>query len=221
TEGFEDLKKSVSQYEPEAVEKLTGIPADELRKAAHLFGTAKNAVIAYGSGITQHLRGTDGVRALANLALVTGNVGKEQGGLFPLCSQNNCQGAFDMGSLPDYLPGYQRIEDRKVREKFEKAWGGELPLKPGLSLSEMFNAMQTGKMKGLIVVGENPIIILPDPKRIKEALKRLELLVVIDTFLTETAQKADVVFPGATYAEKDGTFTSMERRIQRVRHAIP
>jgi formate dehydrogenase alpha subunit len=221
TQGFEELKKSVSSYTPESVEKLTGIPAEELRKAARLFGTARNAAIAYGSGITQHLRGTDGVKALANLTLVTGNVGKEEGGLYPLCSQSNCQGSFDMGGLPDYLPGYQRVDDPGVRETFEKAWGGELPLKPGLSFGEMFDAVQAGKIKGLIVVGENPMITLPDMKRLEAALKRLEFLVVVDTFLTETAQRADVVLPGATFSEKDGTFTSMERRMQRVRQAIP
>jgi len=203
------------------VEKLTGIPTEELRKAARLFGTARNAAIAYGSGITQHLRGTDCVKALANLTLVTGNVGKEEGGLYPLCSQSNCQGSFDMGGLPDYLPGYQRADDPGVRETFEKAWGGELPLKPGLSFGEMFDAVRAGKIKGLIVVGENPMITLPDMKRLEAALKRLEFLVVVDTFLTETAQRADVVLPGATFSEKDGTFTSMERRMQRVRQAIP
>jgi len=221
TQGFKDLKKSVPAYTPESVEKLTGIPAEELRKAARLFGAASNAVIAYGAGITQHLRGIDGVKALANLALITGHVGKEQGGLYPLCSQSNCQGAFDMGGLPDYLPGYQGVDDPGVREEFQEAWGGVLPLKPGLSLGHMVDAMQAGKLKGLIVVGENPIITLPNPKRLEAAFKRLEFLVVIDTFLTETAQKADVVLPGATFAEKDGTFTSMGRRIQRVRQAIP
>ncbi len=221
TQGFEELKKSVSSYTPESVEKLTGIPAEELRKAARLFGTARNAAVAYGSGITQHLRGTDGVKALANLSLVTGNVGKEEGGLYPLCSQSNCQGSFDMGGLPDYLSGYQRVDDPGVREKFEKAWGGELPLKPGLSFGEMFDAIQAGKIKGLIVVGENPMITLPNIKRLEAAFKRLEFLVVIDTFLTETAQRAHVVLPGATFSEKDGTFTSMERRVQRVRQAIP
>ena len=221
TQGFTDLKKSVSSYNPESVEKLTGIPAEDLRRTAALFGSASRTVIAYGTGITQHLRGTDGVIALANLALVTGNVGKQQGGLYPLCSQSNCQGAFDMGGLPDYLPGYQRVDDPGVREKFEQAWGGELPLKPGLSLGKMFDAMQAGKIKGLIVVGENPMITLPNTKRLEAAFRRLEFLVVVDTFLTETAQKADVVLPGATFAEKDGTFTSMERRVQRVRLAIP
>ncbi len=221
TQGFEKLKNSVSSYTPESVEKLTGVPAEELHKAARFLASAKHATIAYGSGIIQHFRGTDGVKAVANLALVTGNVGREQGGLYPLCSQSNCQGAFDMGGLPDYLPGYQRVDDSRSREKFEQAWGGELPMKPGLSLGKMLDAMQAGKMKGLVVVGENPVILLPNLKRLEAALKRLEFLVVIDTFLTETAERADVVLPGATFAEKDGTFTSMERRVQRVRQAIP
>ncbi len=220
TQGFEKLKKSVSPYTPEWVETLTGVPAEALRKGARLLGTARNAVIAYGSGITQHLRGTEGVKALSNLALVTGNVGKEQGGLYPLCSQSNCQGAFDMGALPGYLPGYQSVDDPEVRRKFEEAWGGELPLKPGLNFGQMFDALQAGKIKGLVVFGENPLVTLPNIKRLEAAVQRLELLVVVDTFLTETAQKADVVFPGATFAEKDGTFTNMERRVQRVRLAI-
>jgi len=220
TQGFKELKKVISSYAPESVETFTGIPADELYKAARLLGTASRAAIAFGSGITQHLRGTEGVKALTNLALVTGNVGKEQGGLYPLCSQSNCQGAFDMGGLPNYLPGYQKVDDSEVHEKFEKAWGGELPLKPGLSLIEMFDGMQAGKIKGLIVVRENPLMTLPNPKRLEAALRRLELLVVVDTFMTETAQRADVVFPAATFAERDGTFTSMERRVQRVRQAI-
>jgi len=221
TQGFRELKKSVSSCTAESVENLTGILAEDLRKAARLFGAAKSGVIAYGSGVTQHLRGTDGVKALANLALVTGNVGKEQGGLYPLCSQSNCQGAFDMGGLPGHLPGYQRVDNPAVREIFEKSWGGELPAKPGLSFVEMFDAMQAGKIKGLIVVGENPLMTLPNPKRLEAAFRKLELLVVVDTFLTETAQRADVILPGATFAEKDGTFTSMERRVQRVRQALP
>jgi formate dehydrogenase alpha subunit len=219
--GFSELKKSISSYTPESVEKLTGIPVQELRETARLLGTSGCAVIAYGAGITQHLRGTDGVRALANLAMVTGNVAKEEGGLYPLCAQSNCQGAFDMGGLPDYLPGYQPIETPEVLEKFEKAWGGKLPRKPGLSLGQIFAGQQTGKIKGLIVVGENPMITFPNPKRLEAGFEKSEFLVVVDTFLTETAQLADVVLPGATYAEKDGTFTSMERRVQRVRKAIP
>ncbi len=220
TQGFEELKKSVSSYTPESVEKLTSIPAEELRKAARLFGTARNAAIAYGSGITQHLRGTDGVKALANLTLITGNIGRERGGLYPLYPQSNCQGAFDMGALPDYLSGYQRVDDPEVRQKFEKAWGRELPLKKGLSLGEMFDGIQAGKIKGLIVVGENPMITLPNIRRLEAAFNKLEFLVVIDTFVTETAQKADVVLPGATFSEKNGTFTNMERRVQRVRQAL-
>ncbi|MBW2056787.1 MAG: formate dehydrogenase subunit alpha [Deltaproteobacteria bacterium] len=219
--GFGELKKSVSSYTPEKVERLTGVPASQLEEAARHLGEAGCAAIAYGSGITQNVRGTEAVKALANLALITGNIGKTRGGFYPLCPQSNAQGAFDMGGLPGYLPGYQRIDDPAVREKFEKAWNGELPRRPGLVLGEMFDAMHTGKIRGLIVVGENPVITLPNPKRIEEGLKRLELLVVVDVFLTETAEKADVVLPGATFAEKDGTFTSMDRRVQRVRRAIP
>jgi formate dehydrogenase alpha subunit len=220
-EGFKELKKSVSSYVPESVEKLTGIPAEELQRAARLLGEAKRAAIAYGTGITQHVRGTDGVKALANLALMTRTVGNEEGGLYALHSQSNCQGAFDMGGLPEYLPGYQRIDDPEVRDRFENAWHGELPKKPGLSFCKMFDAIQAGKIKGLIVAGENPVMTLPNPKRLKAGFNKLKFLVVIDTFLTETAKEADVVLPGATFAEKDGTFTSMERRVQRVRQAIP
>ena len=221
TEGFPELKKSLASYGPENVEKLTSIPAEALRETARLLGTAKSAAIVYGHGITQHVRGTETVRALANLALAAVSVGNEQGGLFPLCAQSNCQGAFDMGGLPDYLPGYQRADDPDVRERFEKAWGGPLPLKPGLRLDEMVDAIQAGKMKGLIVVGENPIMNLPNVKRLDAAFKKLEFLVAVDIFMTETTQRAEVILPGSTFAEKDGTLTSMERRIQPVRQAIP
>jgi formate dehydrogenase alpha subunit len=221
TQGFQELKKSVAAYTTESAEKVTGIPAEQLQKTARLLGTAGSTAVVYGSGITQHLRGIEGVKALSNLTLLTGNVGKETGGLYPLGSQSNYQGAFDMGGLPDCLPGYQRVDDSNVLEKFEKAWEGELPAKPGLSLGEMFDAVQGGKLKGLVVVGENPLITLPNPKRLETALQRLDLLVVIDAFMTETAEKAHIVLPAVTFAEKNGTFTSMERRIQRVRQAIP
>jgi formate dehydrogenase alpha subunit len=220
TKNFAALKKSIASYTPDRVEKFTGVTAEMLNAAAHLLGTAKTVAIAYGNGITQHMRGTETVRAFVNLALIAGAVGKEQGGLFPLCAQSNCQGAFDMGGLPDYLPGYQRVDDPEVRENFEKAWGGSLPLKPGLRLGEMVDAIQAGKIKGFIVVGENPVMNLPNLKRLDAAFQKLDFLVVVDTFLSETAQRANVVLPGTTFAEKDGTFTSMERRVQRVRQAV-
>jgi len=218
--GFSQLKKSVSSYSPERVEKLTGLSPDDLERVAELWSDAKSIAIAYGSGITQHTTGTNNVIALANLALVSHSLRDENGGLFPLMPQANGQGAFDAGGLSEFLPGYQRIDAPAVRHKFEQAWGGEIAAQPGGTLHSIIDDIYSRKVKGLIVFGENPLLTLPNPKRIETALRRLDLLVVMDVFVTETAQLADVVLPGATFAEKNGTFTNMERRIQRVRQAI-
>jgi predicted molibdopterin-dependent oxidoreductase YjgC len=171
-------------------------------------------------GITQHSHGTDNVLATANLAMLTGNVGKPSSGVNPLRGQNNVQGACDMGCLPDVYPGYQPVADPKVREKFEAAWDCSLPQEAGLTLTEFFDAAYKGQIKALYLVGENPILSDPDAGHIAEALKRLDFLVVQDIFLTETAELADVVLPATTFAEKEGTFTNTERRVQRVRQAI-
>ena len=177
-------------------------------------------MILYGMGITQHTTGTDNVKAVANLLMLTGNMGRRGTGFAPLRGQNNVQGACDMGALPVFYPGYQRVDNPEVRKKFEKAWGRTLNEKPGLTITDMIQAAHDGRLKALYVMGENPMLSEPDLNHAREALARLELLVVQDIFLTETAQLADVILPAASFAEKDGTFTSTERRVQLVRKAI-
>jgi len=220
TEGFEELRRALEDYTPERVEKITGIPAGELMQAARLYAGAEQAAILYAMGITQHVTGTDNVIGLANLALLTGNLGKEGAGINPLRGQNNVQGACDMGALPNFFPGYQRVDDPEAREKFSRAWGRELPGTPGLSVVEMMEAARKGEVKALYVMGENPMVTDPDTGHVEEGLRNLELLVVQDIFLTETAELAHVVLPGACFAEKEGTFTNTERRVQRVRKAV-
>ncbi len=220
TEGFEELKKVLSKYTPEAVEKISGVSAEDLRKAARLFGQAKSASIIYSMGITQHTTGVDNVLALANLAMATGNIGREGVGINPLRGQNNVQGACDVGCLPDVLPGYQKVLEEANRKKFEQAWNCRLPEEPGLTVVEMTNAALDGKIVAMYIMGENPMLSDPDLTHVKEALESLDFLVVQDIFLTETAELADVVLPGVSFAEKDGTFTSTERRVQRVRKVI-
>ena len=221
TEGFEELKKTVEKYTPEYVEEITGIPKDKLIEAARLYAKAKSAAILYTMGITQHISGTDNVKALANLAMVCGNLGIKGGGVNPLRGQNNVQGACDMGGLPNVFTGYQPVTDEAVRRKMEEAWGVKgLSDKIGLKVTEMIPKALDGTVKALYIVGENPVISDADVNHVKEALSKLEFLVVQDIFLTETAEFADVVLPGAAFAEKEGTFTNTERRVSLVRKAV-
>ena len=220
TEGFEALKAVVEKYTPEYVEKISGVPAEDLKKAARLYAKAKRASIIYAMGLTQHISGTDNVKTVANLSMLCGNVGIEGGGINPLRGQNNVQGACDMGGLPNVFPAYQQVANEEARKNFEKAWKAELSAKPGLTVVEIINAADQGNIKGLYVMGENPLLSDPDLHHAQEALKKLDLLVVQDIFLTETAQLADVVLPSASFAEKDGTFTNTERRVQRIRKVV-
>ncbi|MFB3765955.1 MAG: formate dehydrogenase subunit alpha [Methanotrichaceae archaeon] len=220
TTGFDEVHKAVSKYTPEAVEQISGVPADKLREAARAYGSAKNASIIYAMGITQHTTGTDNVQALANLVLATGNIGRDGTGLYPLRGHQNVQGACDMGALPDLYSGYQKVAVPEARKKFEAAWSTGLPDKPGLTALEMMAAAEEGRLKGLLIVGENPVMSYPDSSKVKAALEKLDFLVAIDIFPTETTELADVVLPAASFAEKDGTFTSTERRIQRVNKAV-
>ncbi len=220
TEGFEDLKKVVSEFTPEKAAAITGLEADEIRQAARTFAKADSAAIIYAMGITQHTTGVDNVLSLANLALLTGNLGRPGTGVNPLRGQNNVQGACDMGGLPGDLTAYQKVADEAARAKFEKAWGVTLSTKPGLTLMEMMDAAHAGDIKALYVVGENPMVSDPDLHHVEQALREVGLLVVQDIFLTETAALADVVLPAATFAEKNGTFSNTERRVQRVRKAV-
>jgi len=220
TEEFEALKEAVKKYTPEYVEKISSIPAQDLVAAARLYGSAKKASICYAMGITQHITGTDNVKSLANLAMLCGNVGIESGGVNPLRGQNNVQGACDMGALPNVYTGYQKVGDPDAQKKFEEAWGASLPDKPGLTIVEIMNGAHDGTIKGLYIMGENPMVSDPDLTHVEESIKNLEFLVVQDIFLTETARLANVVLPAVSFAEKDGTFTNTERRVQRVRKAI-
>ncbi len=219
-ENFDAFKRSVEPFDLDFVERITTVPREQVAEAARLYATKRPATILYAMGITQHTHGTDNVLATANLAMLTGNIGKPSTGVNPLRGQNNVQGACDMGALPNVYTGYQRVDAPKVRKKFEKAWGGSLVSSPGLTLTEIFQAAHQGKIKALYLVGENPMLSDPDLKHVEEALRRLEFLVVQDIFLSETAQLADVVLPAVTFAEKDGTFTNTERRVQRVRKVI-
>ncbi len=218
TEGFEKLKEVVEKYTPERVERITGVPRDDIIRAAILYATHRSAII-YAMGITQHTSGTANVASLANLALLTGNVGKEGSGVNPLRGQNNVQGAGDMGALPNLLPGYVRL-DAPYADEIERIWGTKIPREPGLTVVEMMHAALKGKIKAMYIMGENPAVSDPDRSRVIESLKNLEFLVVQDLFLSETAQLADVVLPAASSLEKEGTFTNTERRVQLLRRVI-
>jgi len=220
TEGFEELKAVVAEYTPERVEEITGVPAADLVAAAKVYGSAERAAIVYAMGITQHTTGTDNVMSCANLAMLTGNVGRASTGVNPLRGQNNVQGACDLGGLPNVYPGYQAVTGEGVRERFEKAWGSAPPPKVGLTVTEMIDAAEEGTLKVLYVMAENPMLSDPDVNHVRRALEHTDFLVVQDIFLTETAELAHVVLPGVSFAEQDGTFTGTDRRIQRVRKAI-
>ncbi|MBW1946767.1 MAG: molybdopterin-dependent oxidoreductase, partial [Deltaproteobacteria bacterium] len=219
-DGYEAFEASVKENDLATVEEITGVPAQDMVEAARMFASTSPATILYTLGITEHSHGTDNVRALANLALLTGSIGRPSTGVNPLRGQNNVQGACDMGALPNVYPGYQKVNDEKVRRKFEKAWSCKLSPSPGLTLTEMFDAAREGRIKALYLVGEDPVVTDADTTFIEKAISHLELFVVQDIFLTETARLADVVLPAASFAEKDGTFTNTERRVQRVRKAI-
>ncbi|MCK5438269.1 MAG: molybdopterin-dependent oxidoreductase, partial [Desulfobulbaceae bacterium] len=220
TNGFDDFRKGLKKFTPELGEKITGVPKDDIIRAARIFASAEKAGIYYTLGITQHTHGTDNVFSIADLALLTGNMGKKSAGVNPLRGQNNVQGACDMGCSPDVLPGYQKVTDQKARDKFEEMWGRPIPDKVGLTSTDMITAMIDGKLKGLYVMGENSVLSHAHMSHTMQGLKNIDFLVVQDIFLTETAKLADVVLPAASFAEKDGTFTNTERRVQRVRKAI-
>jgi len=220
TESFDELRECVAECTPEWAEPITGVGAGQIRAAARIYAGAERASIVYSMGITQHTTGTDNVLALANLAMLTGNVGRRSTGVNPLRGQNNVQGACDLGALPNVYPGYQKVDDPEAQRKFERIWGVALPSKPGLTVVEIMNAAADGSVKGLYIMGENPMVSDPNINHVREALENLEFLCVQDIFLTETARMADVVLPAASFAEKDGSFTNTERRVQRVRKAL-
>jgi len=220
TDNFEALTKGLERYTPEYAEAITDVPNHEIRAAARLYAAASQGAIVYGNGITQHVSGTDGVKAMANLALLTGNIGRRGGSIYALQRENNGQGACDMGSLPNFFPGYESVADSQARRKFEERWRVSLPANPGLTAMEMIEQVKERKIRGMYIVGENPVLSLPPSTIVTESLAYLDFLVVQDMFLTETAKLAGVVLPATSFAEKEGTFTNFEGRVSRVRKAI-
>ncbi len=219
-ENFDAFRASLKAFDLGFVERVTGVPKDKIAEAARIYAIEKPSSLLYAMGITQHSHGTDNVIATANLAMLTGNIGKPSTGVNPLRGQNNVQGACDMGALPNVYPGYQAVADDNIKKKFEVAWGRSLSPSPGLTITEIIDAAYNKKIKAIYFIGENPLLSEPNITHAKEALEKLEFLVVQDIFLSETARLADVVLPGVSFAEKDGTFTNTERRVQRVRKAV-
>lgn len=220
TEGFRELKAKVKEYDPKTVRKLTGVSEDKIVEAARLYSQAEKGMIVYGLGVTEHSTGTENSMAIANLALVCGHIGRPSTGIMALRGQNNVQGSSDIGPLPATLPGYQSVTDPDIRAKFEKLWGVALSPKVGLKSVEMLDEAIKKRFKGLFILGEDPAQTDPNAHEVRKALKSLDFLVVQDMFLTETTKFADVILPGASFAEKDGTFTNGERRVQRIRKAV-
>ncbi len=221
TENFYALRDMLYRLDLAEVAAVTGVDQRLWQQAARLYARARKSVICYCLGVTQHICGTNNVQAYANLAMLTGKVEKEHCGVDPLRGQNNVQGACDMGALPGVFPGYQPVSDPKARAKFEQAWGVRLPAKPGRTLLDMTHGGGNGPVRGMFIVGENPLLSDPTMDKVRETMENLDILVVADIFLSETAQLADVVLPAASFAEKTGTFTNSERRVQMVRAAIP
>jgi formate dehydrogenase major subunit len=220
--GLPELTELLTEYPPDRVADLTGVPSADLVAAARLYGKAARPAIVYGLGVTEHLHGTDGVRSLANLAILRGAVGTDRGyGVNPLRGQNNVQGASDMGALPDFLPGYGKVTDPAVRSRAQDVWGVPVPERPGLRIPDMFAAARAGGLRALWVIGEDVCATDPDTNRVAQALDACPLVVCNELFLSETARHADVVLPVASWLEKDGTFVNFDRRFQRVRPAVP
>ncbi|MCA9968750.1 MAG: formate dehydrogenase subunit alpha [Anaerolineales bacterium] len=221
TEGFEDYLESLEQYTPEWAEEVSGVPAEEIRAAARLYAGAERGAIYWGMGISQSTHGTDNTLSLVNLALMCGHVGKAGTGLNPLRGQNNVQGCSDSGGLPNVYTAYQPVNDAEVQRKFEQFWGARLNPTPGLTATEMVEGAAHGAVRGMVVVGENPMMSEPNQAHTRHALEQLELLVCQDIFVNETGEMADVILPATSFAEKDGTFTNTDRRVQRCRTAVP
>lgn len=219
-DNYAEFERSLQLYTPKYVKEITGVSAADTQLAARLFATAGSASIVYGNGIAQQVNAINSITALANLAMLTGNIGRRGGGIFALQRENNAQGACDMGSLPDFLPGYQGLDDAEAKQKFEARWRASLPTSSGLNALEMMEQAKEGKLRGMLIVGENPVASFPGPSLVREALSSLEFLAVSDLFPTETVKLADVVLPAASFAEKEGTFTNFEGRVQQLGKAI-
>ncbi len=220
TEGFEEFKATIEQYPPERASEMTGVPLDQLYQAAEILGTNKPMAVMWAMGITQHVTGVRNVMSLANLQMLLGNIGIPGGGVNPLRGQNNVQGACDLGGLPNVYPGYQAVTVEAAQQKFEAAWGVTLSNKVGLTVTEMIPAAGEGKIKALYILGEDPVMSDPDSAHIRHCLETCDFILLQEIFPSESSAYADVLLPGVSFAEKDGTFTNTERRIQRVNKAI-
>jgi predicted molibdopterin-dependent oxidoreductase YjgC len=220
TENNDAFAKSMRDFTPEYAERISGVPRDDIVRAARMYANAKRAAIYWALGIPEHTHGTENAMALIHLALLTGHIGKPGTGLNPLRGQNNVQGASDAGAMPWDYPGYQKADDPRVVEKFRAAWGNTPPAKRGLTTTEIANAWGTGEIKAMYVMGENPLMSEPNLRHAHHAIEHLDFLVCQDLFINETGRYADVILPGASWAEKDGTFTNTDRRVQRVRKAF-
>ncbi len=226
TEDFNEYRTSLKECTPEWAEALSGVPADLIRAAARMYANAEAAAIYWGMGISQSVHGTDNTLSLANLALLTGHIGRPGTGLNPLRGQNNVQGCSDSGGLPNVYPGYQAVDDPDVRAKFEKEWNiatanGGLASEPGLTTMEMVDAAERGAIRAFYVMGENPMMSEPDLRHARHVMEQLDFVLVQDIFLNETGEYADIILPATSFAEKDGTFTNSDRRVQRIRTALP
>ena len=221
TENFDEYIESLETCTPEWAEAISGVPAEDIRQAARLYAKANRAAFYWGMGISQSVHGTDNTLSITNLALMTGHVGKAGTGLNPLRGQNNVQGCSDSGGLPNVYTAYQRVDNPEIQQKFEKVWNTNLSPDPGLTVTEMVDGALTGNIKGMIVMGENPMMSEPNLSHAQHAIEALDFMVCIDIFMNETGEMADVILPSASFAEKDGTFTNSDRRIQRVRKALP
>jgi len=222
TEDFDAVREIASRYTPEEAERVTGVPAEDIRWAARTYASERHAAIFYTLGITEHACGVDNIWSLSNLVLMTGHLGYESTGLNALRGQNNVQGLNDAGANPMYLPGYQPLDDPEIRRRFSEAWGVEVPARPGYRLDQMISGMQDGRVRAFYLIGENPAHTEPNAKHVEHGLEGLDFLVCQDIFLNESARKyADVVLPASSFAEKEGTFTNTERRVNRVRRAVP
>ena len=220
TDGFAALRETVQQYSPEKVAPVCAIAADTIKEVARLYATAKTAIIFWGMGISQHVHGTDNARCLISLALMTGQIGRPGTGLHPLRGQNNVQGASDMGLIPMVYPDYQPVNDAEIKKKFEELWGTELDPDSGKTVVEIMHSVYAGEITGMYIMGENPAMSDPNLQHAREALTRLQHLVVQDIFFTETCGFADVILPASAFPEKSGTFTNTDRRVQLGRQAV-
>ena len=221
TENFDEFKATVMDYPPEAVAKTTNVPVEKLYEAAEIIAKNSPMAVIWAMGITQHIVGVRNVMDLANLQMLLGNMGKAGGGVNPLRGQNNVQGACDMGGLPNVYTAYQPVTSDEVHDKFEKAWGATSNTKVGLTVTEMVPGILEGKIKSLYILGEDPVMSDPDTKHIRHCFEEIDFLVLQEIFPSETSAYADILLPGVTFAEKTGTFTNTERRVQMVRKAIP